>query len=274
MLLLRLRPFLRDPLWVIFFAGVVVAWAALYLWAGHHPSGPLLGALGGSLPDGLRHGGMMHGAAAHAGQLSDLPFLLLVLMWALMGLAMMAPTAVPLFAAYRSLTLGRAGAARGFAGMVAGYCAVWAGFALLASALQWVLSEAALLTPAAHSRSDTLTAALLGAAGLYQFSALKAACLSNCQAPLMFVMSRWRAGFGGAARMGLEQGAVCLGCCWALMLLAFVGGTMNLVWMGGAMLLMALEKLPGIGDRLTKPLGIALLAAALLVAARSLGVDF
>jgi predicted metal-binding membrane protein len=145
-----------------------------------------------------------------------------------------------------------------------GYILVWLGFAALASAGQVALAGAGLLDPGGRLGSG-LAASLLIAAGLYQLSPIKAMCLAHCRSPVMTLMARWRAGLGGAVRMGLGNGLYCLGCCWALMLLAFVGGTMNLVWMGIATVLMALEKLPRIGRPLTLPLGIALVSAGAML---------
>ena len=177
-------------------------------------------------------------------------------MWALMSAAMMAPSALPAFATYDDL--GAAGAA-GLGALVAGYLAVWLGFAALATAAQVGLASLGLVTALGESVSRPLTAGLLAAAGLWQFSPLKEACLSRCRRPLAFFMAHWAQ---GPWRMGLRLGLVCLGCCWALMALAFVGGTMNLIWMGAAMVLMTLEKLPELGRALTRPLGAALLGAA------------
>jgi predicted metal-binding membrane protein len=179
------------------------------------------------------------------------------LMWAAMAAAMMAPTFLPTLATYDDLVQG--GAAKGFSGLLAGYAAVWLGFAALATLAQLLLVEAALVNPQGQSTNRWLTAALLAMAGTYQFSTLKEACLTQCRRPMAFFMQYWAE---GPWRMGLRLGALCLGCCWALMALAFVGGTMNLLWMGAAMVLMVLEKLQGIGRVLTRPLGIALLAAA------------
>ena len=109
------------------------------------------------------------------------------------------------------------------------------------------------------------TAALLAGAGLYQFSALKDACLAKCRMPLTYFMGHWRPGTAGALRMGLSLGLACFGCCWALMALAFVGGTMNLYWMGLATLFMIFEKLPDLGRHLQRPAGGALIAAAIAV---------
>ncbi len=185
----------------------------------------------------------------------------LVAMWVLMSGAMMAPTALPAFATYDDLT--RAGASRaGFARLVAGYLGVWIGFALIAASAQMALTRASLVAPDGGSLSRGFSAALLLGAGLYQFSALKDACLSQCRQPLTFFMQHWSE---GPLRNGLRLGAVCLGCCWALMALAFVGGTMSLTFMALATVLMTLEKLPELGRHLTRPLGFALIGSAGLV---------
>lgn len=181
-----------------------------------------------------------------------------VLMWAVMSAAMMAPTALPAFATYDDLPNTKAA---GMAQLLAGYLTIWFSFAVLAAGVQTVLATNGLLNTLGQSTSIWLTAALLGLAGLYQFSALKDACLSRCRAPLTFFMSHWDE---GAFRNGLRLGADCLGCCWALMLLAFVGGTMNLAFMGLAMVLMTLEKLPDLGGHITKPLGGGLIVLAVL----------
>lgn len=259
------RSLLADRIWPVFFAFSLLAWIGLLLLAVDHGGGPPLGALSAGFDAELWR-------ALCAVSPTTEPFGLLVLMWSLMAGAMMAPTALPVLAAYRDLTQGRPGADIGLAAFLGGFLAVWLVFAVMASGAQSALAAAALLSPHAVSVSDWLTALLLALAGVYQFSALKAACLSKCRAPLPFLMSRWRAGAAGAFRMGLSHGAVCVGCCWALMLLAFVGGTMNLAWMGGAMVLMFLEKLPEIGNPVTRPLGLVLILAALLVAARASGL--
>jgi predicted metal-binding membrane protein len=110
--------------------------------------------------------------------------------------------------------------------------------------------------------SNWLSAGLLLIAGAYQFTHLKAACLAKCRMPLTFFMERWAPGASRAFRMGFELGVLCFGCCWAVMALAFVGGTMNLVWMGLATLFMVMEKLPDIGRVLTRPVGCLLVLAA------------
>jgi len=126
---------------------------------------------------------------------------------------------------------------------------------------QSALAGAALLNPGGALISPLASAGLLIVAGLYQFSGVKSACLSRCRHPLTYFLGRWRPGARAAFGMGAELGLVCLGCCWALMALAFVGGTMNLMWMGLATLFMAAEKLPEIGRPLTRPAGIGLILA-------------
>ncbi len=214
--------------------------------------------------------GLLHlPASPHPAMQHPLP--MLVLMWCLMSLAMMAPTAVPMLRTFREMALGNPARIHpaGFWFLLAGYVAVWCVFAVVMAALQRQLASLGLMTGLGVSASLWLSAALLGAAGAYQFSKLKHACLSHCRSPMAFFMSYWRAGLSGALAMGVRHGAVCVGCCWALMSVAFVGGTMNLIWMGAAMALMMVEKL-AIGRWLTVPLGVALLAAAAVTVQRAL----
>ena len=187
-------------------------------------------------------------------------------MWAMMTVAMMAPTAVPAFRTWGRLPVVASGGAAGTAALGAGYLAVWLGASAAFAAAQAGLAGQGWLAPDGASLSPWLNAGLCGLAGGYQFSRLKAACLSKCRLPLTFFLERWRPGLAGAFRSGLDLGIVCLGCCWALMALAFVGGMASLVWMGLATALMVVEKLADIGRRVTRPLGWALLAAALAFA--------
>ena len=229
----------------------LLAWAALWLMS---VATPLAGM---PVPDLIAAWRTLCGVGA-----LDASRGLLFGMWSLMAVAMMLPTALPLVAAYRELPLARAGRVPALPWLLAGYLLAWCGFALVATVLQTLLARIGLLTVSGASTSQLLDTALLGMAGAYQFSALRAACLSRCRMPLAFLMTHWRDGRVGALGMGLRHGLDCVGCCWALMLLAFVGGTMNLLWMGVAMLLMTLEKLPAVGRHLTRPLVVVLLLAA------------
>jgi len=188
-------------------------------------------------------------------------------MWLVMMAAMMLPSALPMLAAFRRMEAGQApsGRPRWF---LAGYLIVWAGFGLAATGLQWLLQHLALVDPMGESRAAWLDASLLVVAGAVQFTPLKRTCLKHCRSPLGFLMAAWRPGRDGALRMGLRHGALCLGCCGALMLLLFVGGVMNVAWVAALALLVAAEKLLPGGERLSLVLGVALilLGAVALVA--------
>lgn len=240
----RINP--AGALWLGFFAVILAAWAGLFAMV---VTSPMAGA-----PAGLWQALCLGAGSA------DLTSLLA--MWLLMSAAMMLPTFVPAFRTF--LNLGATGATRPLdaVALVAGYGLVWVGGAVLGALAQQGLARAGLLAPDGASLSLWLTAGLLLVAGLYQFTHLKAACLAKCRMPLTFFMERWAPGPTRALRMGLELGVLCFGCCWALMALAFVGGTMNLLWMGAATLFMVMEKLPDIGGPLTRPAGYLLLLAA------------
>ena len=245
---------MRGAHWLALFGLILAAWAALYAM---------------SIPADLRATGRVYGAGFWADLCNLTPdgagFAKMTLMWVLMSAAMMAPTALPAFATYEDLS--HSGAETRFPALVGGYLSIWLGFSVLAAAMQLVLFRAGLLDPLGSSASAGLSAGLLAMAGAYQFTPLKDACLSKCRAPFTFFLQHWDE---GAFRNGLRLGAVCLGCCWALMTLAFVGGVMNLAFMGLATLLMVFEKLPEIGRWLTRPLGAALLAGAVFVAANGI----
>ncbi len=167
-------------------------------------------------------------------------------MWTVMMAGMMLPSAAPTILLYGALV--RKNGARGtvlpsvwiFAGA---YLLVWAAFSVAATLLQALLERASLLTPAMAAASTGLSAFALVAAGLYQLTPLKRTCLNKCRNPLEFFITRWRPGPGGAFRMGLEHGAYCVGCCWALMLLLFVAGVMNLAWVALIAAFVFVEKL-------------------------------
>jgi predicted metal-binding membrane protein len=175
----------------------------------------------------------------------------------LLSAAMMLPTALPALATFDDLPSTQGD----FGRLVGGYLAVWLVFSAVAAVAQMGLWQLGLVDQTGLSVNTWLSGGLLILAGAYQFSAFKAACVSKCRAPFAFFMQHWPE---GPWRMGLRLGAVCLGCCWALMLLAFVGGVMSLAFMGLATLLMVFEKLPQIGERLTLPLGLALIGAGLV----------
>lgn len=181
------------------------------------------------------------------------------LMWAVMMAAMMLPSAMPMVLTFVNMSApgGDMARARSF---IAAYLAVWFVFSAAAAAMQWTLQLLGWVDPMILSTSPLLTAALLLIAGVYQFSRLKRMCLSRCQTPLGFLLGEWRPGVSGAFVMGARHGLLCVGCCWALMALLFVGGVMNLAWVAALSIAVALEKLLPRGDRLAAALGVVLIA--------------
>ncbi len=199
--------------------------------------------------------------------------ILVFFMWWVMMIAMMLPSAAPMILLFATLNRGRRvrGASVVPAGAFAlGYLVAWGGFSLVAVALQWGLVTAELLSPAMASTGAMLGGVFLAAAGVYQLTPLKQACLRHCRAPFIFLSQRWREGRLGAVRMGLEHGAFCLGCCWVLMGLLFVGGVMNPYWIAGLAVFVLLEKtipaghgLSWVGGGALIVWGIAMVATAL-----------
>ena len=197
--------------------------------------------------------GSMAGMASMPGMAEAPGFPIIAAMWATMMVAMMLPSAAPAILLYARVHRHSAEAPPPTAAFLAGYLACWLGFALLAASLQ--LAIASPVTMAVESRVGA--AALLVVAGLYQLSPLKNACLNRCRSPAEFITRHYRPGSLGAARLGLLHGAYCVGCCWLLMALLFVGGVMNLVWVAALTLLVAAEKLfPG-GIWIARIAGIA-----------------
>jgi predicted metal-binding membrane protein len=203
-------------------------------------------------------------------------WLIAFFMWAVMMVAMMLPSASPMVLLYARVVrqaesqgrIKRASAS--VAAFAGGYVALWTLFSLLAVVLQGMLERSGVLSVLMSSRSLLLSGALLIAAGLYQLTPLKSACLSHCRAPATFIAAHWRPGVLGAWRMGLAHGLYCVDCCAALMLLLFVGGVMNLVWIAGLTLFVALEKLAPYGAAAARATATLLIAAgiALMVLGR------
>jgi predicted metal-binding membrane protein len=185
----------------------------------------------------------------------------LVLMWWLMMVAMMLPSATPAILLYA-----RVRAQQGADGRVVqpwvfaiGYLAVWLLFSGIAAIGQHLLAG-----PAMAIESPFLVSTVLIAAGLYQLSPLKNACLRECRSPAQFLSRHWNPGFSGAIRLGVLHGAYCLGCCWMLMALLFVGGVMNFAWIAALALLVGIEKLAPRGDLIGRAAGVALIGWGLL----------
>ena len=188
--------------------------------------------------------------------------LVVFLMWAVMMVAMMLPSAAPVTLLVAAIARKRreAGGAPGMstAPFVAGYLGVWFGFAAAATVLQWRLDAAGQLSETMALASVVVAGGVLILAGLYQRTPLKEACLKHCRSPLSFLMQHWRDGALGALASGARHGVFCFGCCWMLMVLLFVGGIMNLAWIAGIALLVLVEKTLPWGGRMGRATGAVL----------------
>ena len=190
---------------------------------------------------------------------------LLCAMWIVMMIGMMVPSAAPTLLIYAGIMRGSAEGTRAALRvypMAAGYVLVWLGFSIAATLVQRVLSTALVLSPMMTLVSPVAAGALLMAAALYQLTPLKRTCLDSCRSPITFITTHMRPGPSGAFRLGIDHGVYCLGCCWTLMLLLFVGGVMN-VWAIVALTAFVLfEKLAPFGER-SRPLSaVGLMTAA------------
>ena len=195
---------------------------------------------------------------------------IVIAMWWVMMIAMMLPSAAPAILLYGRVRRHRGSdPAIGSSWLfVLGYLLAWLGFSLIAAGAQWALVEARQVDAMALRLTRPVWAgALLIAAGLYQLSPLKLACLRQCRSPAQFISRHWRPGAAGALRLGLLHGAYCVGCCWLLMALLFVGGAMNLALVAALAALVAVEKVARVGPVAARVIGVALiLGGAALVA--------
>lgn len=197
-------------------------------------------------------------------------FLLMFMMWWVMMTGMMVPSAAPmilLFALVHRKTLADMNPLLHTTMFTLGYLLTWGVFSAVATALQWWLTEALLLSAVMVSTSKWLGSGLLVAAGIYQLTPLKGACLRHCRSPIHFLSTHWRKGIVGSLRMGVEHGAFCVGCCWFLMALLFVGGVMNLIWVAAIAIFVLVEKVVPRGDLVGKASGVAMLGVAAYLAA-------
>ncbi len=189
-------------------------------------------------------------------------FWLMVVMWSVMMVGMMLPSATPAVLGYAAVSRRRQGQDQAFAPTTAfalGYITVWTAFSVIATFLQWGLRSAALLSPMLVSTSPLLGGVLLVAAGVYQWTPAHRHALEGLRAPLDSMVTRWREGTGGAFAMGLENGASCVASCWVVMGLLFVGGVMNLLWVAAITVFVLIEKAAPHGDLVGRICGVILL---------------
>ncbi len=236
----------RDRLFVI--AGLVAVTALAWVYVlqfGSSMTGMDTNSTGMSMPN------------RQAWQSSD--FVLTFMMWAVMMVAMMTPSATPMILMFARVNRQRQidntpiPATTIF---LLGYLLVWIAFSTGATVAQWGLHSAALLSPEMISVTPFLGGILLILAGVYQFTPLKRACLSRCRTPLGFLMTEWREGTKGALIMGMRHGGYCVGCCWPMMTLLFVAGVMNLLWVALIAACVLVEKIAPAGQWVSRAIGL------------------
>lgn len=246
--------------------GIVAALSWAYLL---HMAAAMSGMGGGmAAMDGAKPGSMAMAMDMSARAWGAADWLAMLVMWWVMMAAMMLPSAAQMILTFS--TINRRRRSRGEPHVatvvfVAGYLIAWGGYSVAATAAQWGLESLALVADMMSPADPALGGTLLLAAGIYQFTPLKHACLRHCRSPFDFIMNRWREGTGGALAMGIEHGLYCLGCCWVMMALLFVFGVMNLLWIAALTVLVIVEKaVPG-GHWAARAGGVAMAAAGLVL---------
>ena len=205
---------------------------------------------------------------AHISLTGHNDFLFLFAMWTVMQVAMMSPTAVPMILMYSKIERHNQPLRFPFFRIslfFLGYLLLWAAFSGVFALLQMGLHSASLLSPTLATNNPWLSGGILIAAGLFQFSALKQACLKQCRSPVTYLMTEWRSGRGGTLLMGLKHGAHCVGCCWIIMALLFVAGVMNLFWMAAITAFVLIEKLTARGENFGRVVGVGLIIWGILI---------
>ena len=251
---------IRSVLWLGFFGLILISWWFMYVMSMDMD----LDLLGRPGEMGARMAAMdprmpMYMPMANFGPL--------FWMWAVMMAAMMLPTMVPTLRSYEDLMTSADGTRLGWCGVILGYFIVWLAFAALITGVQLALLYGGVIDMLGILKTSAFAGLFLVAVGAFQFTRTKELCHGVCHSPMVYFLGHWRTGFAGGLRMGLGLGAFCVGCCWGFMALGFVGGMMSLLWMGLATLFMVLEKLPQIGHRVVKPMGMVLIAGGLVVLA-------
>jgi predicted metal-binding membrane protein len=245
-----------------------LAWTYLVVMARQMALGDMT-LMGMGAPSTLHGSNMMGAMTASQMPWSLLTFLLMFIMWSVMMVGMMVPSAAPmvlLFARVQRRKLADQAPTARIAAFTAGYLLIWTSFSLIATGLQWSLTELRLLSAMMESTSQFLAVGVLLAAGIYQLTPLKLACLKQCQSPIGFLTMHWKDGISGSLSMGIEHGMYCLGCCWLLMALLFVGGVMNLIWVALIATFVLLEKIAPKGEIIGRVGGVLLIAFAGFVA--------
>ena len=252
---------LRRDRWVVV-AGLALVTLAAWVWT--------LAGIGMPMDSGMGMPDAIGSAATTTAAWSPAHAVMMFLMWWVMMVAMMVPSAAPLVLLATALhrRKGRDGRPDLMAGLLTtGYLTAWGAFSLAATLAQWGLELGGLMSPETMTAGPVVAGGILLAAGLYQLTPLKQACLTRCRSPVAFLGAHWRPGPAGAFRMGLAHGAQCLGCCWFLMALLFVGGVMNPFWIGALALYVLAEKAGPRGHLLSRASGLLLAGAGIAMLA-------
>ena len=266
----------RSFLWLTFFTTIIVAWWMLYsmsqsmnmdLWGRMIMMDTQMDSMNKNMDMGTETGmGKKTSVSMETDMGMDMPmatFGPLFGMWAIMMAAMMLPTMVPTLTSYEDLMISADGTRAGWLGVIFGYIIIWTSFAAFITVVQLSLLSFNLVDMMGAATSVWFSVALLLITGAYQFTRLKEICHGVCHSPMMYFVGHWKKGFSGGFRMGFGLGAFCVGCCTLFMALGFIGGVMNFLWMGLATVFMVIEKLPQIGHRVKRPMGILLIIAGI-----------
>ncbi|ESY85590.1 DUF2182 domain-containing protein [Mesorhizobium australicum] len=259
----------------------VFAWAYV-LWLAADmamPGSPMSGGEAGDMAGmdmagmdmaGMDMASMDMGAAVAPGfrAWASVDFVFTFTMWAVMMVGMMTPSVAPMLLLYAGVARKALADSRPIASTAwffTGYLVVWVVFSIVATGAQWLLARFGMLDPLMAAHSAVLGGIILIAAGLYQWTPIKGVCLRQCQAPVAFLASHggFRTTAPGALRLGMDHGAYCLGCCWALMTLLFVGGVMNVLWIAGIAVLVLLEKVVPAGQLIPRISGASMVAVGI-----------
>ena len=234
--------------WIIFYTVLLIAWIAIVVMA-----------LESLLPNNANF--VTRVVEICSNSVSDLNIIGVFFMWFLMSIAMMSPTIIPTLKTYEDILEGGGKRENSFWWFITGFLSIWMIFSILMSLTQVFLGRLYLLNDQGAFVSSLISSGFLVLAGLYQLSSYKEACLIKCQRPFTFFLQHWKSGNSGSFNMGVSIGLFCLGCCWALMALAFVGGVMNLAFMAIMTFFMMLEKIPDYGKYISKPLSLILIGS-------------
>ena len=234
--------------WIIFYTVLLIAWIAIVVMA-----------LESLLPNNANF--VTRVVEICSNSVSDLNIIGVFFMWFLMSIAMMSPTIIPTLKTYEDILESGGKRENSFWWFITGFLSIWMIFSILMSLTQVFLGRLYLLNDQGAFVSSLISSGFLVLAGLYQLSSYKEACLIKCQTPFTFFLQNWKSGNSGSFNMGVSIGLFCLGCCWALMALAFVGGVMNLAFMAIMTFFMMLEKIPDYGKYISKPLSLILIGS-------------